>query len=140
MDLGSDRRVYVGSTSGEGLRWDPQSKSWGALGKPLFAVPGRGVNHVRALCEGPGCWLYAGSCTGERARIHLDTAEVQKLPEPAEKGNWYVSAVARCGQRSAVVEVDPQLRLRKRDRFLPAARHGHRCELRRPAGLPVRSH
>src|SRR3990172_8727232 len=94
MDLGSDRRVYVGSTSGEGLRWDPQSKSWGALGKPLFAVPGRGVNHVRALCEGPGCWLYAGSCTGERARIHLDTAEVQKLPEPAEKGNWYVSAVA----------------------------------------------
>lgn len=49
--FGSDRRVYVGSTSGEVLRWDPRVRSWGALGKPLFAVPGRGVNHVRALCE-----------------------------------------------------------------------------------------
>jgi hypothetical protein len=86
--------VYVGSTSGEVMRWDPRVRSWGALGKPLFAVPGRGVNHVRALCEGPGRWLYAGSCTGERARIHLETAEVQRLPKPAEKGNWYVSAVA----------------------------------------------
>ena len=84
--FGSDRRVYVGSTSGEVLRWTPRAKSWAALGKPLFAVPGRGVNHVRALCEGPGGWLYAGSCTGERARIHLDTAEIQKLPEPAESG------------------------------------------------------
>ena len=92
--FGSDRRVYVGSTSGEVLRWDPRVRSWGALGKPLFAVPGRGVNHVRALCEGPERWLYAGSCTGERARIHLETAEVQKLPAPAEQGNWYVSAVA----------------------------------------------
>ena len=92
--FGSDRRVYVGSTSGEVMRWDPRARSWGAVGKPLFAVPGRGVNHVRALCEGPGRWLYAGSCTGERARIHMDTAEVQKLPEPAEKGYWYVSAVA----------------------------------------------
>ena len=92
--FGSDRRVYIGSTTGEVMRWDPRTRMWGALGKPLFAVPGRGVNHVRCLVEGRGGWLYAGSCTGERARIHLETAEIQRLPAPQESGNWYVNSVA----------------------------------------------
>ena len=42
------------------MRWDPKARTWGALGKPLFAVPGRGVNHVRALSEGKEGWLYGG--------------------------------------------------------------------------------
>jgi|GEM_PF-3424087 len=92
--FGSDRRVYVGSTSGEVMRWDPRARDWGPLGRPLFAVPGRGVNHVRCLVEGRDGWLYAGSCTGERARIHLGTGETQRLPDPKEAGNWYVSSVA----------------------------------------------
>ncbi len=92
--FGSDGRVYVGSTSGEVMRWDPGSRAWGPLGKALFAVPGRGVNHVRCLVEGRDGWLYAGSCTGERARIHMGTGEIQRLPAPEETGNWYVSSVA----------------------------------------------
>jgi hypothetical protein len=90
--FGSDGCVYTGSTSGEVLRWNPKTNTWGAIGKPLFAWPGASLNHVRCLCEGRDKWLYAGSVYGERARIHIETGEVQKLPATPETGNWYVAS------------------------------------------------
>lgn len=93
--VGSDGIVYVGSTSGEVMRWDPAADTWGPLGKPLFAILGRWVNHVRVMCEGAGDWLYAGSCTGERARIHMVTGEIETLPDTPEEGNWYVDSIVR---------------------------------------------
>ena len=114
----SDGRVYTGSTSGEVLCWDPVTDHWGKLGVPLFMYPGSSLNHVRVLCEGDGGWLYAGSCNGERARVHMVSEAVEKLPAIAEKGNWYVSAVAKlpdgriafgCGYKARVFVYDPKL-------------------------------
>ncbi len=90
----SDGRVCVGSTSGEVMVWDPPTDTWQPLGPPLFPPPTHGINHVRALCEGREGWLYAGNCTGQRARIHLHTGQVETLPAIPEEGNWYVSAAA----------------------------------------------
>ena len=92
--FGSDGMVYVGSTSGEVMRWDPRADTWGPLGAPLFRHPGTTVNHVRVLCEGGDGWLYAGSCYGERARLRMKDGSQERLPETPEKGNWYVSAAA----------------------------------------------
>lgn len=91
--FGSDGNVYTGSTSGEVMRWNPRTDAWGALGKPLFKFPGASLNHVRVLCEGRDKWLYAGSVYGERARLHIETGEIEKLPSTPEQGNWYVSSV-----------------------------------------------
>lgn len=84
--------VYTGSTSGEVMQWNSHTDAWGALGKPLFKWPGATLNHVRVLCEGRDGWLYAGSVYGERARIHKETGEIEKLSATPETGNWYVSA------------------------------------------------
>jgi hypothetical protein len=115
---GSDGKVYTGSTSGEVFCWDPLTDRWGTLGVPLFKYPGASLNHVRALCEGDAGWLYAGSCNGERARVHIGSGTVEKLPAIAEKGNWYVCAVAKlpdgriafgCGSKARVFVYDPKL-------------------------------
>ena len=92
--FGIDGSVYVGSTTGGVMRWHPKTNSWAGLGLPLFTWPGAPWNHVRVLVEGPGGWLYAGSCYGERARVHRETGEIQRLPQPSETGNWYVSSIA----------------------------------------------
>ena len=92
--LGTDGIVYVGSTTGGVMRWDPKTNEWNALGPPIFAMSGARWNHVRVLAEGRDGWLYAGSCYGERARIHRETGEVQTLPSTPEAGNWYVSSIA----------------------------------------------
>jgi hypothetical protein len=44
--------------------------------------------------RGQDGWLYAGNCTGQRARIHLTTGQVEPLPAIPEEGNWYVSSAA----------------------------------------------
>jgi hypothetical protein len=111
---GSDGNIYVGSTSGEVMRWKPRTDEWEPLGKPVFTG---GWALVRALCEGPGQWLYAGSPAGRRARIHLETGVVEKLPEIPEAGNWYVASVAAlpdgriafgCGHQARLFVYDPQ--------------------------------
>jgi hypothetical protein len=116
--FGTDGKVYVGSTSGEVLSWDPLSDKWGPLGPPIFNWPGSSLNHVRVLCEGRDGWLYAGSCYGERARINMVTRKIEKLPETPEEGHWYVSSVAMLpdgriafgyGYRARVFVYDPAL-------------------------------
>jgi hypothetical protein len=90
--FGSDGSVYVGSTTGEVMRWNPIDDTWGPAGPPLFRFPGASLNHVRVLCEGKDGWLYAGSCYGERSRLQMKTGIVEKLPPVPEAGQWYVSA------------------------------------------------
>jgi hypothetical protein len=114
--FGSDGNVYTGSTSGEVLRWNPRTDEWGPLGPALFQWPGASLNHVRALCEGRDKWLYAGSVYGERARLHMETGVVEKLPPLPETGNWYISAAEPlpdgriafgCGHKARVFVYDP---------------------------------
>jgi len=92
--FGSDGKVYVGSTSGYIMVWNPVGDTWKEAGARVFGVPNSSLNHVRVLCEGRDGWLYAGSCYGERARLQIKTGRVEKLPRIPEEGNWYVSAAA----------------------------------------------
>jgi hypothetical protein len=88
---GSNGKVYIGSTSGYVMVWNPIDDSWKEAGSRIFNVPNNYLNHVRVLCEGKDGWLYAGSCLGERARLNMQNGIVEYLPKISEKGNWYVS-------------------------------------------------
>jgi hypothetical protein len=90
--FGSNGKVYIGSTSGYVMVWDPIDDSWAKAGDRLFNVTNSALNHVRALCEGPDGWLYAGSCYGERAKLQMNGGTVEHLPKIVEEGNWYISA------------------------------------------------
>jgi len=88
----SDGNIYVGSTTGQIMRFNPHTDEWGALAQ-VFSNPERKVHHVRAMDEGRDGWLYAGSCYGERARVNRQTGAVENLPPIPENGKWYVSSV-----------------------------------------------
>lgn len=90
----TDGCVYVGSTTGEIWRYRATGSVWEVLARPWDNSGGKGIHHVRVLCEGKDGWLYAGSCYGERARVNRQTGEVQMLPALTEPGSWYVSSVA----------------------------------------------
>ncbi len=112
----SDGAVYVGSTTGEIWRYRAPGSVWEVLARPWDNSGGRGVHHIRVLCEGKDGWLYCGSCYGERARVNRATGEVQMLPALPEKGGWYVSAVVAlpdgriafgCGHVARIFIYDP---------------------------------
>lgn len=115
--FGSNGKVYIGSTSGYIMVWNPDDDSWKEAGDRLFAVPGLSINHVRALCEGPDGWLYGGSCYGERARMNMQSGIVEHLPKFSEKGDWYISSVAMLpdgriafgtGYKARIIIYDPK--------------------------------
>jgi hypothetical protein len=116
--FGSNGIVYVGSTSGSVMSWDPVTDTWREAGSRLFNMPNSTTNHVRVLCEGKDGWLYAGSCYGERARLNMISGNVEYLPTISEKGNWYISSATTLsdgriafgtGYRSRIIVYDPLL-------------------------------
>lgn len=126
--FGSDGKVYIGSTSGYVMVWNPLDDSWKEAGARLFASPNTSINHVRVLCEGLDGWLYAGSCYGERARLNMKNGTVEFLPTMTETGNWYVSAATTLpdgriafgmGYKARIVIYDPQ-KQKDVDQWMPA--------------------
>jgi len=87
----SDGMIYVGSTTGQIMRYDPKTDGWSPLAQ---AFSGRGLYHVRCMTEGKDGWLYVGSCYGDRARCRMSDGAVEMLPPIAEAGSWYVSSCA----------------------------------------------
>jgi hypothetical protein len=114
---GSNGKVYIGSTSGYVMVWNPIDDSWKEAGSQIFNVPNNYLNHVRVLCEGMDGWLYAGSCLGERARLNMENGTVEYLPKITEDGSWYISAATTLpdgkiafglGYKARILIYDPQ--------------------------------
>ncbi len=109
----SDGMIYVGSTTGEIMRYDPTGGAWGPLAQ---VFTGRGLYHVRCMTEGTDGWLYVGSCYGDRARCRMADGTVEMLPPVGEAGSWYVSSCATLpdgrilfglGHRCRIICYDP---------------------------------
>ena len=88
----SNGNIYVGTSDGSIWRYEPKTGGWSVLARPFTTDSNRPLHHVRCMCEGPGGWLYYGSCYGERGRVNICTGQVETLPAIPESGTWYCAS------------------------------------------------